>query len=225
MCAIHLGPAPKREVQRGRDFVRPQKVQFEYNEWFKSRKKEQLDGLSKRLVKRALTHIEATREKDLVEMARRVPKEGALKVGTLRPKTADLFILKNLHISPEKREKALKILEEERDMSAYYGFALVKAGRVPRKPFVELAQSALAKYEKLNEHRKADLKQFGFSLEKTSARVTELSRSGAKQYLPEQELIYSLKQINSAYLSQTIGSEAAYIYYDVYGKIKTRLIV
>ena len=69
MCAIHLGPAQKREVQLGRNFVRSLGAKKEFDAFWAVSKKKEIDALSSRLTKRTNAFIGANTHLFLNEFA------------------------------------------------------------------------------------------------------------------------------------------------------------
>lgn len=225
---IPLGYNSNPEIRKGGNFVLSQAVQHEYSHWFAQTRLKQLDGLAKRLRSRTRAHINSIKEEVVQEFVKRREKgkstfRGSFGAMDLFLERVDNFMISSLKVSPEAKKAAMGIQETERQLTRFFVGSTLR-NQFPKKEFVDLAKSVLSHYAGLSDRRKQELaKKQHFSFERISANVEKLARSGAKNYIPDIELVVSLKDVNTSRLWDALGDDAAYVYKHAYAAAKTSI--
>jgi hypothetical protein len=215
---IHLGPAKKRPVQKGRNFVYSMIEQRAFEERLSELQKKRVEPLIKRTTTKARKQIPILANKVKEESRKR--KLSVAQIADMMMGEMDRFIIAQLPLPKEVKIKASAAQSYESRLSEVFANAMSKQ-RVSRHDAITYLEEGLFSYKHLAQPYKAIVpKDAVASLERS---LEKLKQSGAKQYLIPLNDAYALKLINAGVVRNILGEEMATVYQKTYSAVKVEL--
>jgi len=215
---IHLGPAKKRPVQKGRNFVYSMMEHKAFEARLSALQEARIKPLVKRITTKARKQIPILANRVKSEVRKRklsIPEISDMMMGEM-----DRFIISQLPLAKDVKKRASEAQRYEINLSDLFARSMSKT-RVSRHDALTYFEEGLFSYKRLVEPYKSIVPKDAIaSLERN---VAKLKRSGAKQSLVPIEDAYTLKLINAGVVRNILGEEMATVYQKTYSAVKMEL--